>query len=77
MALRAHQSNIVNQQPRTQTRIRHAISRTCPVCGTSYLADLQRLKHGRQSTCSRDCSYKLRASLRQPPFFVKTHKHAG
>jgi len=35
--------------------------RTCPVCGQSYLADPVRLKHGRQTTCSRQCSYTLRA----------------
>lgn len=39
----------------------HYITRQCPVCGTEYQADTSRLKHGRQTTCSRDCSYKLRA----------------
>lgn len=34
--------------------------RTCPVCGVQYLADPKRLKHGRQTTCSRECSYRLR-----------------
>ena len=40
----------------------HRIDRKCPVCGSMYLADEVRLKHGRETTCSRDCSYKLRAS---------------
>lgn len=35
--------------------------RTCPNCGTIYLADPRRLKHGRQTTCSRACSYARRA----------------
>lgn len=35
--------------------------RTCPVCGISYSADPGRLKHGRETTCSRKCSYDLRA----------------
>ncbi|OGB20608.1 MAG: hypothetical protein A3I66_22850 [Burkholderiales bacterium RIFCSPLOWO2_02_FULL_57_36] len=47
---------------------------TCPVCGNNYFADPVRLKHGRQSTCSRACSYKLRVSLRTAPFFTKSHK---
>ena len=33
----------------------------CPVCKKSYSADKVRLKHGRQTTCSRSCSYELRA----------------
>lgn len=49
-------------------------TRTCPMCGINYFADLVRLKHGRQSTCSRACSYKLRASSRTPPFFTKSYK---
>src|SRR5829696_3668031 len=36
------------------------IVRTCPVCGVTYLADAGRLKHGRQTTCSRACSYRFR-----------------
>jgi len=36
------------------------IERECPVCLRTYGADLQRLKHGRQTTCSRACSYSLR-----------------
>lgn len=37
------------------------INRKCPVCGIAYEADSVRLKHGRQTTCSRKCSYLLRA----------------
>lgn len=37
------------------------IERQCPVCGVTYLADQVRLRYGRQTTCSRKCSYKLRA----------------
>jgi len=33
----------------------------CPICQTHYLADTNRLKFGRQTTCSRSCSYKLRS----------------
>lgn len=36
-------------------------SRTCPICETVYLADPGRLRWGRQTTCSRACSYRLRA----------------
>ncbi len=35
--------------------------RKCPVCGMTYFADQTRLRHGRQTTCSRTCSYTLRA----------------
>jgi G:T-mismatch repair DNA endonuclease (very short patch repair protein) len=34
----------------------------CPVCNVLYDADANRLKYGRQTTCSRQCSYKLRAN---------------
>jgi G:T-mismatch repair DNA endonuclease (very short patch repair protein) len=37
------------------------IDRECPVCGVVYQADPARLKWGRQTTCSRVCSYRLRA----------------
>jgi 5-methylcytosine-specific restriction endonuclease McrA len=37
------------------------VSRQCPVCGSSYSADSTRLSFGRQTTCSRQCSYALRA----------------
>lgn len=36
------------------------IDRHCPVCDTVYPADESRLRHGRQTTCSRACSYRLR-----------------
>ncbi len=38
------------------------IAQICPVCGVSYSADPKRLRYGRQTTCSRTCSYKFRAS---------------
>lgn len=38
------------------------VQRTCPVCGRVYEADAHRLKWGRQTTCSRACSYELRAT---------------
>lgn len=34
---------------------------TCPVCEKSYEANPARVKWGRRTTCSRSCSYKLRA----------------
>ena len=37
------------------------IERVCPICGKIYQADTNRLKFGRQTTCSRACSYKFRA----------------
>lgn len=40
------------------------IERQCPICGTDYSADEVRLRHGRQTTCSRKCSYTLRAQQR-------------
>lgn len=33
---------------------------SCPICGAAYSADETRLKHGRQTTCSRKCSYASR-----------------
>lgn len=41
------------------------INRTCPVCSKIYLADPKRLKWGRQTTCSRECSYILRGQQKQ------------
>jgi very-short-patch-repair endonuclease len=38
------------------------LKRECPVCGTSYLVNPTRLKHGRGTTCSRKCSYALRGA---------------
>jgi len=37
------------------------IQRTCPVCNTLYNADPTRIKHGRNITCSKECSYTYRA----------------
>ena len=41
------------------------IERTCPNCNKTYLADPGRLKFGRQTTCSRKCSYELRGKTQQ------------
>lgn len=41
------------------------IEKTCPVCNKTYLADPKRLKWGRQTTCSRECSYTLRGQEKQ------------
>jgi hypothetical protein len=38
------------------------VSRACPVCGDTYLANPTRLRWGRETTCSRECSYQLRGS---------------
>ncbi len=38
------------------------VERICPVCHELYKADVNRLKHGRQTTCSRKCSYVFRAT---------------
>jgi hypothetical protein len=37
------------------------VLRACLVCDVQYDADPGRLKHNRQTTCSRKCSYKLRS----------------
>lgn len=34
------------------------IERTCKVCGSVFMVDASRLKHGRGQTCSRDCQYR-------------------
>lgn len=36
------------------------IMRQCPICNKFYQADPKRLKYGRQTTCSRECSYIYR-----------------
>jgi hypothetical protein len=41
------------------------VQRKCPVCDAVYDADPGRLAHGRQTTCSRSCSYRMRASQRE------------
>ena len=38
------------------------VERSCPVCTITYHADSARLKFGRQTTCSRACSYRLRGT---------------
>jgi 5-methylcytosine-specific restriction endonuclease McrA len=38
----------------------YMVELSCPNCQKTYLADPKRLKHGRQTTCSRQCSYELR-----------------
>lgn len=40
----------------------NVIERECPACGTVYQANPVRLRHGRETTCSRACSYRLRAN---------------
>ena len=37
--------------------LKNLIILKCPVCGITYKADLTRLKHGRQKTCSRKCAF--------------------
>ena len=39
----------------------HKVERECPICRVTYTADATRLGHGRETTCSRSCSYLLRA----------------
>lgn len=39
------------------------VERACPVCAQRYAADATRLRFGRQTTCSRACSYRLRADV--------------
>jgi len=41
------------------------VKRTCPICHSEYDADPARLKWGRQTTCSRACSYKARGTGRE------------
>ena len=41
------------------------IDRKCPVCARVYVADEARLKHGRQTSCSRECSYRMRAGAQR------------
>lgn len=67
------------------------IERECPNCGSNYFADPKRLKYGRQTTCSRKCSYEYRSkkklrqiececgncgvNFRRPPSQIKDVKH--
>jgi hypothetical protein len=41
------------------------VPRLCRVCQRTYDASVVRLRHGRQTTCSRACSYELRAQARR------------
>ena len=50
------------------------VDRECPVCGSAYVADLQRLARGRGTTCSRECSYTLRASKREDRVAVQCER---
>jgi 5-methylcytosine-specific restriction endonuclease McrA len=52
------------------------VERVCPACGATYLADSTQLARGKMTSCSRACSYRLRAAalsakmqgvLRVPP----------
>lgn len=45
--------------------------RECPICKINYDADEKRLKHGRQTTCTRRCSYKFRAQKIRKPIAIK------
>lgn len=38
------------------------VNMACPNCGIAYLANSVRLKHGRETSCGRKCSYELRAA---------------
>jgi len=38
------------------------VERVCPICGTEYIASSEYLKCGKQTTCSRKCSYRLRGN---------------
>ncbi len=46
------------------------VSRVCPVCECHYEADPVRLRHGRQTTCGRACSYQLRAAGSARPILM-------
>lgn len=41
------------------------VDKICPNCEKKYQADTKRLKHGRQTTCSRKCSYEWRADKKR------------
>lgn len=41
-------------------KVNQQVERICPVCQTAYLVNPTRLKHGRGTTCSPECSYKFR-----------------
>jgi G:T-mismatch repair DNA endonuclease (very short patch repair protein) len=46
-------------------RVNEQVERECPACRRRYHANASRLKFGRETTCSRPCSYRLRASKLQ------------
>lgn len=56
------------------------LSKTCPSCGITYTVNTQRLKHGRQISCSRACSYKIRGEKLTKPesekFDIKSYNKA-
>ena len=52
------------------------VERACEMCAAHYDADTQRLKHGRQTTCSRACSYLLRAQKHRKPDHEKFDQKA-
>lgn len=41
------------------------VARICPVCGKAYEAHPVRLRHGRETTCSRACSYVARFDVKR------------
>ncbi len=41
------------------------VERECPVCRKTYRARVGRLRHGRETTCSRACSYERRVAARR------------
>jgi len=49
------------------------LNRTCPICEVEYKASSTRLKHGRQITCSKSCSYEYRARKRRNGFDKKAY----
>lgn len=42
-------------------------TRTCPICGSEYEADLSELNRGWAQTCSRSCSAKRQRALKAVP----------
>jgi len=44
-----------------------SVDMECPVCGASYVADGYRLSIGKQTTCSRKCSYVYRNNKKKSP----------
>lgn len=46
------------------------VTRSCPVCHRDYEANPVRLRHGRQTSCGRSCSYQLRSAGLSKPVAV-------